>query len=442
VSWEAAAGLGIIALVLAALARGFEVRLVLVVGAFALAALTGRTEQILIVFFQGLADATSIVPICSAMGFAYVIREFGCDRHLVRALSRPLLRVRWLLVPGTVAIGFLVNITIISQTSASLAVGTVLVPLLRAFGLRMMLIGSALLLGASIGGELLNPGAPELVAIANKLHIPSSSLVPKVATVLFIHLTVTTVVFLWWNRKDTVSPRDAETLIEAQGPVDWFKAMVPVTPLLLLFVLGPPLELLHWPREWILGPGESDAWYSARLIGLAMLAGCLAACLAAPRQAPRVANYFFEGAGYGYAHIISLIVIAKCFSTGIKNSGVAELVESAAGIAPLLLVPLAGLIPLVLAFLCGSGIGATQGLYPTFADIAMRQEIDPTWIGVVCCIGSAAGRTMSVVAAVTLMCSNLTGSTPGQLSRRVAVPLLIGILTVIGIVMLRVAGRF
>jgi C4-dicarboxylate transporter, DcuC family len=438
VTWEAFAGLGIIALVLVALVRGFEVRLVLLIGAFALAALGRQAEQILIVFFQGLADSSSVVPICSAMGFAYVIQAFGCDRHLVLALSRPLLRVRWLLIPGTILIGFLVNITIISQTSTALAVGTVLVPLLRGFGVKATLIGSALLLGSSIGGELLNPGAPELGAIASKLHLKSTEqLVTKVGSLVFIHLAVATVVFLWWVRADRKASTPPENVQVEEQQIDWFKAIVPVVPLVLLSLTRLPFDFLHWPEHWLVGAEERKALYGPRLIGLSMLAGCLVACLAAPRQAGSVARHFFEGAGYGYIHIISLIVIAKCFSEGIKLSGVTDVIGLLAREMPVLIVPLAGLLPLALAFLSGSGIGATQGLYPPLADIARAQGMDATWIGVVCCIGSAAGRTMSPVAAVAIMCGRLTESTSLELSRRVAVPLLAGMAVVIVLVSMR-----
>ena len=52
-------------------------------------------------------------------------------------------------------------------------------------------------------------------------------------------------------------------------------------------------------------------------------------------------------------------------------------------------------------------------------------------------LGSAAGRTMSPVAAVTLMCGLLTGTNPFTLAKRVAVPLLVGVVVV---VLLRLAG--
>jgi DcuC family C4-dicarboxylate transporter len=52
-------------------------------------------------------------------------------------------------------------------------------------------------------------------------------------------------------------------------------------------------------------------------------------------------------------------------------------------------------------------------------------------VGAVVSLSAAAGRTMSPVAAVTLMCAALTGTDPLALVRRVALPLLAGILAVL-----------
>jgi DcuC family C4-dicarboxylate transporter len=438
-TWTAAFGLLIIVLVLVALYRGVEVRLTLLIASFGLAALAQQSEKIVITFFQGMADATSVIPICSAMGFAYVIKAFGCDQELVKALTRPLLSARLLAVPGAILIGFVVNITIISQTSTSLAVGTVLIPLLRSLGLRGIIIGSALVLGSSLGGELLNPGAPELGTVADKLTtakfpITRNEMTTEIARVIFLHLAIAIGIFLWLRRSEL---RQEESVTLSAERIHWLKALVPVVPILLLFVLGPPLEWLHWPNHWLLGEKESASLYSSRLIGLSMFLGCLVACLVCPRQSGSVAKHFFDGAGYGYIHIISLIVIAKCFSEGIKLSGIAQLIGHLAEMWPVMLLPLAALLPAFLAFLSGSGIGSTQGLYPLLADVAITHGINPVDVGVVCCVGSAAGRTSSPVAAVTLMCSQLTDSKPSDISRRVMPPLAVGLAIVVAVMMLK-----
>ncbi len=75
--------------------------------------------------------------------------------------------VRVFLIPGAVLVGFLVNRPVISQTSTAVAVGTLLVPLMLAARVSPLTTGAALLLGASLGGELLHPGTAELRTVSS-----------------------------------------------------------------------------------------------------------------------------------------------------------------------------------------------------------------------------------------------------------------------------------
>src|SRR4051794_41901190 len=122
----------IIALAVVAIVRRVEVRLVLVLAGLALGAVAGDVRPVVRAFLAGLTDEKFLLPLGTCMGFAYVLRHTGCDRHLVHALLRPLQRVRFLLVPGVVLAAMIVNVPIISQSSTAVAVGTVMVPVLRA----------------------------------------------------------------------------------------------------------------------------------------------------------------------------------------------------------------------------------------------------------------------------------------------------------------------
>ena len=107
-----------------AVTRGVDVRLALLVAALALAGLRGNVAPVVATFLATFSDEKFVVPICTAMGFAYVLRHTECDRNLVRLLTNPLRSAR----------GFLVNIPVISQTSTAVCLGTVVVPVMRAAG--------------------------------------------------------------------------------------------------------------------------------------------------------------------------------------------------------------------------------------------------------------------------------------------------------------------
>jgi len=427
-----------------AVARGVDVRLALLVAAFALAGLKGDLAPIVVKFIATFSDEQYVVPICTAMGFAYVLRHTGCDQHLVRLLTKPLRSARIFLIPGVVLVGFLVNIPVISQTSTAVCIGAVVVPLMRAARLSSVTIGATILLGASIGGELLNPGAPELNTVAKRLSedeqrvVSPKEVVPAVMPLLFPHLAIATAIFwVLQLRAERKAPAMPVPTVEVapESRVNLLRAVVPLVPLALLFMAGPPLNVFRIPEHWVI-PVDGVAkgsQYETRLIGLAMLIGVLAASLANPWVVRGVPKAFFEGAGYAFAEVVSLIVIASCFAEGVKIVGVAKLIGDGIQQVPGMLIPVAGFVPLAFAALSGSGMASTQGLYGFFVDPARALGVDPKEIGAFVSLGAAAGRTMSPVAAVALMAAKLTGTNSFELARRVAPPLLISMAIVIGL---------
>jgi len=461
------AAIGIVAAAITLIVRGRDVRLVLLGSALAIAAIAdlaaGHTIALASVvreFVGTFSNEKFVVPICTAMGFAYVLRHTGCERHLVLLLVAPLRRVKWLLVPGVIGVGFLVNIPVISQTSTAVCIGPVVVPLMRAAGYSMATIGACLLLGASVGGELLNPGAPELLTVFNKTGVSTQRQVGEyMPKLVFVQLAVSAAaawaLSRWWERGAKVDDATGSTDTNASTErLDPMKAAVPLVPLALLFLAGPPFDAFHVPQHWLVNrppeataaaiAGAPAAWagehklhgsYSSRLIGLAMLVGTLVALAVSRGKVRDGARQFFDGAGYGFANIVSLIVTATCFGKAIESAGLATALGRIIAESPGLLQPLAAFVPLGFAALSGSGMASTQSLYGFFYDPAIDAHQDPTAIGSLVALGSAAGRTMSPVAAVTLMCATLTHTNPFTLARRVAAPLLIGIAVVVGLKM-------
>jgi DcuC family C4-dicarboxylate transporter len=468
------AGLLVIGLAAFAIVRRAEVRLTLLLAALALGALAGRPEVIVQTFFIYFTREQFLVPIGCCLGFVYVLRQTQCDQHLVQLLAAPLRHVRWLLIPGVVLVAALVNVPVISQLSTAVLSGTVLVPLLRAAGISPVTTGAALLLGASIGGELLNPGAPELRSVGEAAGAPTVDCVRHVLPLLLVQLAVATPLFwllsLRAERRYAAErggrsagerpPAPSEGKAPArEGPpgkdgsqdvplavefrINLLKAAVPVIPLVLLFLtsLPPPLRVFDVPRHVLVdvkdqSPQAVQSSFDSRLIGAAMLVGTAVAALTDWRRAGQTARAFFEGAGYALTHITSLIVAATCFGKGVELIGLAGALGGFLENYPGLLRPAAVVMPWAFALLCGSGMASTQSLYGFFVAPARALGADPLQLGAMVSLSAAAGRTMSPVAAVVLMCSSLTGANPLHLARRVAVPLLAGLLAVLAAAML------
>jgi DcuC family C4-dicarboxylate transporter len=427
-----ALGLLVIAVTVYALLRRVDVRLALLLASLVLGALAGDLAGIVRTFLVTLTNEQFVLPLCTAMGFAHVLRYTGCDQHLVRLLVRPLQRVRFLLIPGGVVVGFLVNIPVVSQTSTAVVVGTVLVPVLLAARVSPVTTGAALLLGSSLGGELLNPGAPELRTVTTTVHVETATCVAHIAPLLLLQLGLATAVFWLVSYRDVrdLEPEETKSSNEEAAAlpewrVSWVKAIVPMVPLVLLFLTSAPLRVVEVPRHWLVGPDESGARFDSRLIGAAMLVGIAAAALVSPRSLGGTAAAFFEGTGYTFTHIISLIVVAQCFGKGVERIGLAALLGDLIAGRLALLIPMAGAFPMAFAWTCGSGMATTQSVFEFFVAPAREAGINPVHVGAVVSIAAAAGRTLSPVAAVTLMSASLTGTTPFQLTRRLALPLLV-----------------
>lgn len=456
-------------------ARGGDVRLVLLAAAVILGLAGGYLPDVSRKFFDTFSGEAYIIPICSAMGFAYVLKLTECDQHLVRVLVAPVRRVRFLIVPGVVLAGFVTNVPVLSQTSVAVCLGAVVVPVMRAAGFHPLVIGSALLLGASVGGELFNPGAPELNTVTGLTHTPPVTLARvHLPWVVIPQLVVSMLVFWsltrwWW--KSAVPAAEANPV--PTGNINWSKAAVPVVPLVLLLLSGEPLKLITIPPHWLVEVKAPEAVTAdervaavvgtaaevareegvkvarvkavaaaekaagGRMVGLAMVIGAAVAAATSPRKAGGTAKAFFEGAGYGFANIVSLIVVAVSFGKAVELAGFGKVVEQWVAAAPWLLVPLAVLLPWAFAVASGSGMASTASLYGVFYEPAVAAGMNPNDAGALVSIGSAAGRTMSPVAAVAVMCGKLTDTTPWALAGRVAIPLLAGLAVVI---VLRMCG--
>jgi DcuC family C4-dicarboxylate transporter len=235
----------------------------------------------------------------------------------------------------------------------------------------------------------------------------------------------------WWLdllrvRRDCQSPGIAAPgdRPEEDGPnepavsfrVNVAKAVVPVIPLALL--LGAP-RFLQLPRELsaLTGPATILA---------AMLIGVAAAGLTTPRQVGQLPEAFFEGAGFAYTNVISLIITATLVIGGIEANGLIEKMTACLARSPALVMPVGVAIPWALAILSGSGIAPAVATIKALVPAAVALQLDPVRLGALSALAAHFGRTMSPAAAVVMLCATLSETTRGQLIERVAPPLLVG----------------
>ncbi len=409
-----AAGL-IIAAAIVLMVRRVDVRLVLLGAGLAMALLAGVPLAIADTFTRGMVTAM-VAPICASMGFAALMNATGCDRHLVHALLAPVRRFPWLVVPGGILAAYLVNVAVPSQASTAAALGPILVPLLLASGRPPAVAGAALILGASFGGDLLNPGAQDIQAVAGTATLDAAALSARVIPASLAGVLVATAVFtlLQWRRPAAPAAGAPPPVVPAPADeptlrVNPLKAAIPLVPIALLLI-----GYAGWqPLAWLVTPPPGEEWRplaGALPVVRAMLLGGLLAVAVGWRELTRVTRAFFDGMGTAYASIISLTITAQCFGAGVGAIGLAAALLELAS-ASNALVPLAAGFPWGLSVLSGSGSGPILAFAQTFL-VQVGAADDPVRLGAVACLGGAFGRTMSPVSAVVVYGSGLVGQAP------------------------------
>jgi DcuC family C4-dicarboxylate transporter len=413
--------------------RRVEVRLVLLGAGLAMCLLAGQPLALTDAFTRGMVTEM-VAPICAAMGFAAVLAATGCDRHLVYYLLAPARAVPFLVVPAGILGAYLLNLAIPSQTSTAAAIGPVLVPLLLAGGMAPEVAGAALVLGASFGGDLLNPASQDVQTVAGLALLRPGAITARVVPAGIAGAFAAAAAFTLLNRK-RAAPQPAVDASPASPEAGFYpsplKALIPLIPVVLLLA-----AYSGWPpAAWLLPP-KGTPLENALPVVRAMLIGVAAAALVSRRELAAVTTVLFDGMGSAYGRIISLTICAACFGAGIKAAGVADALLALVGAVPWAMRAMSAALPWSLAALSGSGSAPVQTFASSFlagADPAADREL----LGALACLGGAFGRTMSPVAAVVIYSSGLVGRSPIELVRRHLPALLIGAAVALAVVLVR-----
>ena len=107
--------------------------------------------------------------------------------------------------------------------------------------------------------------------------------------------------------------------------INLFKAFVPLIPIILLIFVKRWIALpeVYWPLK------TTNPITEQTTIAAAMLIGVVCAALTSPKRISNVAATFFEGAGFAYAHVISVIIAATMFAESISANGIIGMITPA-----------------------------------------------------------------------------------------------------------------
>ncbi len=418
--------LGVLAAAVYSVVRGIDVRLVLFATGLILASLAMKPLIIFDTFQRVMGDGKIIGPICSAMGYAFVLRATSCDREMVRLLMRPIQHIRWLLIPGGCAVGFFTNMAITSQTASAAAVGPILIPILLAARIHPIIAGAVLVLGCSGGGNLFNPGEPDIVAIQTATQVPLPAVLDAAFYPELLGFGVAVAVFtlMAFFFKPKTAMEDPEIVTDVSpGKINYFKAILPPLPVAVLLLCQPKFQLI--PSLLALYPDGLPVVH-------VMLFFTIIVMLLNFRDISSLTKTFFEGLGYAYIHVISLIIAASCLIAGMEAVGLIQIVVTMVSNFDLIAKTISGSMTWLLAVLSGSGtapsVSFSKAVLPSLAKVNPSGAVD---LGVIGAIGATFGRTMSPVAAIVIFTTTLVKTTPYEIIKRTGPALVAGFIAIL-----------
>ncbi|MCU0329797.1 MAG: C4-dicarboxylate transporter DcuC, partial [Candidatus Kapabacteria bacterium] len=348
-----------------------------------------------------------------------------------RLLVRPLWAVRWALIPGGCAVGFLANMAMTSQTACAAAVGPILVPLMIAARFHPLIAGATLVIGCSVGGNLFNPGEPDIVAISGVTGWNAASIINRTVLPNILSFVVATGVLTVMGMRfqpSEVAPQDVDDVDLDTEPVSLVKALLPPLPVVLLLILQPGLNVVQ-----ALFDRYPDGLHVSTIMLICSLVVLVVTWKGAlSTHVGTITTEFFSGMGYAFTHVISLIIAAGCFIDGLTAVGA---IKAAAGVLTQAQAVADAVSPALtagLAWVSGSGtapsISFTQAMVPAMAATDAVRAVD---MGILGAIGASLGRTMSPVAAIVLYSATLIGVGPSELTKVIRWPVLAALVAVI-----------
>lgn len=417
-------GIAIIILTFYAIIKNFETRLALILGGLAMGIVGGNPLSVIDAFSTALVNKTLTPVICVTMGFGLILKYTGCSTHIVNLAAKGLKKTGIFLLPLTIIVMWLLNISLVSASGLAAAVGVILVPVLIRVGIHPVMAGTAVLLGT--WGSSVSPASALVVQVGEIAGQDTMVGVMRFLAPGTLAMIASAIAFsilaCFWRNKQVDNNVEADFKAEQQDsypeePINLFKAFIPLVPILIL-VLGSPMVKVI-PNISIVN---------------AMLVGTVLAYISYRKDIKDFMKEFFKGMGEGFVDIIILMGAAAVFIQGMIVIGIVDAMITAlkgsGNIAAIASV--AG--PMIVAVLSGSGNAATLAFNGSVTPFAEHFGLNMVDMGMVAQAAGNIGRTMSPVAGVTIICAKIAGVSPMEVAKYAALPCIVAALTMLVLV--------
>lgn len=366
--------------------------------------------------------------VMAAGGFATYMSHIGASEALVRLTLKPLelLQKPYLVLGSAYVVGQVLNIFIPSAAGLAMLLLVAMYPTLVRLGLSRASVAAVIGTTACLD---LGPasGASNVAAQTAGLE-PVIYFLQHQLPVAVIVIPVIGMLHIWWQwRCDNKEPAAAslgpppETPESTRAPIAY--AVIPVIPLLLLLVFSP-VALGHIQVDVV----------SAMFIGL--FAGLLAETVRhrSLKDALQGIPHFFAGMGSIFAKVVTLIICAEVFASGIKASGVIDglfgLYTSGETHALWLVLGIVALIGFT-ATVSGSGNAALFSFANLIPGLSQMASVPTVSLILPAQLAAGLFRSISPVAGVIIAVAHAAETTPLEIVRRTAVPMLGGVVALL-----------
>ncbi|HBC69704.1 MAG TPA: C4-dicarboxylate ABC transporter [Sutterella sp.] len=397
------------------LIRRWETRLTLIAAGLLMACIAMKPMMAFQQFDKSMTNPNLIIAICSAMGFAAVVKLTECDVHLVALLTRPLKRIGAFLLLACGLVTGLVAVALPSTAGCCAAVAPTLIPLMVRAGFKPA-AAAAIVVGGIPATAFLNPGISHNAFVAKMSGMDVMELLafhaPRTVTLGVLGVAVIFVTCLVY--KDFVRNPSAEQIeanLALAGPgsntplpehPSLLKALAPMLPVIILVV--------------------ASIWFKhLRLsVGSAMILGTIYALAVSRANPAEISRKFFDGMGSGYAKIMGIIIAAGVFAAGLRACGLVDLLvdylKHAQEVAKL-----GGSVgPFLLGLLTGSGDAAAFAFNEAVTPHAAEFGLSIPSLGVLAALAGSFGRQASPLCGGLILCAGIAGVSPMDVVRRTA----------------------
>lgn len=405
---------------IAALLKRIETRLVLFTSGLVMALLSGAPQIALKAFIANMTNGSLITAICSSLGFAAVIAITRCDVHFVSLMVKPLGKLGLFLLPFCMLIASCVAVAIPSAAGCAAALGPTMIPLMVRAGFKPAIAGAAII--GSIIPSSMSPGSSHNVWVAKIANIDVMTLIvefaPKILIVCSLNILLITLMIFVFRDYRKPDPNESAEVFEVASDA---RGELPEKPN-VLFAIAPILPIV------VLLLGATVVPALKMSVAEAMIWGSIYTLLITRSNPEAVTKEFFSGMGKGYANIMGIIIAAGCFAGGLRAAGVIDALIDTLKNSREIARYAANFGPFLMGVLTGSGDAAghafNQAITPYAAEFGMR--IEP--LGIVAALSGALGRMCSPIAGATLVIAGMTRLSPLEISKRMAIPMIINVI--------------